>query len=51
MKEPLSPTQARRLFQEILAGGEVVSSSHATKEMEKDGLTIVDCINILRGAS
>jgi len=49
MKEPLSPPQARRLIQNILAHGEVVSSKHATEEMAKDGLTIIDCVNILRG--
>ena len=49
MKEPLSPPQARRLIQNILADGEVVSSKHATEEMAKDGLTIIDCVNILRG--
>ncbi len=49
MKEPLSPPQARRLIQDILAGGEVVSSRHATEEMAKDDLTIIDCINVLRG--
>jgi hypothetical protein len=49
MKEPLSPSQARRLIQDILAGGEVVSSKHATDEMSKDALTIVDCVNTLRG--
>jgi hypothetical protein len=49
MKEPLSPPQARRLIQDILARGEVVSSKHATDEMAKDALTIIDCVNILRG--
>ena len=49
MKEPLRPPQARRLIQDILAGGEVVSSKHAAEEMAKDALTIIDCINILRG--
>ena len=49
MKEPLSPPQARRLIQDILASGELVSSKHATDEMSKDALTIVDCVNVLRG--
>jgi uncharacterized protein DUF4258 len=49
MKEPLSPPQARRLIQDILAGGEVVSSKHATEEMANDALTIIDCVNVLRG--
>ena len=29
--------------------GEVVSSKHAAEEMRKDNLTMVDCINVLRG--
>jgi hypothetical protein len=49
MKEPLSSPEARRLIREILAGGEVVSSGHAVREMEKDDLTMVDCVNVLRG--
>ena len=48
MQEPLSPTQARSLIRKILASGEVVVSRHATEEMGKDGLTFVDCINVLR---
>ena len=39
MREPLSPPEARRLIREILAGGEVVSSGHAVREMGKDDLT------------
>jgi len=49
MKEPLSPPEARRLILEILAGGEVVSSRHAADEMGNDDLTMVDCVNVLRG--
>lgn len=49
MNEPLSPLDAKRLIREILAGGEVVSSRHASVEMEKDDLTMVDCVNVLRG--
>ncbi len=49
MDEPLSPPEAKRLIREILAGGEVVSSRHATEEMKNDDLTMVDCINVLRG--
>ena len=51
MREPLSPPEARRLIREILAGGEVVSSGHAAREMAKDGLTIIDCVNVLRGGA
>ncbi len=49
MKEPLSPPAARRLIREILAAGEVVSSRHAIQEMKKEDLTMVDCVNVLRG--
>ena len=49
MKEPLSPPVARRLIREILAGGEVESSGHASRKMEEDDLTMVDCVNVLRG--
>ena len=49
MREPLNPPEARRRIQEILSRGEVVSSRHATQEMAKDDLTIIDCINVLRG--
>ena len=48
-REPLSPLDARRLIHEILMAGEVVSSKHAAEEMAKDDLTLVDCINVLRG--
>jgi hypothetical protein len=49
MREPLNPPDARRRIREILVSGEVVSSRHATQEMANDGLTMVDCINVLRG--
>jgi len=49
MKEPLGPIEAKRLIREIIASGEIVSSRHAAREMEKDDVTMVDCINVLRG--
>ena len=45
----MSPPDARRLIRAILAAGEVVSSKHAADETAKDDLTLVDCINVLRG--
>ena len=45
----MRPPDARRLIREILISGEVVSSGHAADEMAKDDLTLVDCINVLRG--
>jgi len=49
LKEPLAPSDARRLIRDILTRGEVVSSRHANEEMSRDGLDIVDCVNALRG--
>jgi hypothetical protein len=48
MQEPLSPTDARRLFQRILDTGEVSFTGHAYEEMEKDGLAETDCKNVIR---
>lgn len=49
MHEPLDPTRARRLIGDILRRGHTVSfSHHACKEMAKDDLSTVDCINVLR---
>jgi hypothetical protein len=48
MQEPLSPLEAKRLIRKILADGDVVSSRHASEEMGKDDLTMVDCVNVLR---
>lgn len=48
MKEPLKPDDARRLIREILTGGTLAFSSHALDELVKDGLTTVDCVNVLR---
>ena len=45
----MSPPDARRLIRAILVAGEVVSSRHAADEMARDDLTLVDCINVLRG--
>jgi len=47
-RQPLSPTDARRLIREILVSGEVVISRHAAEEMAKDALTLVDCVSVLR---
>ncbi len=47
-RDPLNQPDARRLIRDILAGGEVVSSRHATEEMAKDDLTLLDCVNVLR---
>ena len=49
LKEPLAPSDARRLIRDILTRGEVVSSRHANDEMSRDRLDLVDCVNALRG--
>jgi hypothetical protein len=47
--EPLTPVDAKRLIGAILDEGSVTFSSHALKELEKDDLTTVDAVNMLRG--
>jgi hypothetical protein len=49
LNEPLRPDTARRLIRTILSSGTVRFSGHALSEMKKDGLTTVDCVNVLRG--
>jgi hypothetical protein len=51
---PLRATDARKLIRRLLDEGTFVSpgkNSHARKEMEKDGLTDVDAVNVLRGGT
>jgi ABC-type uncharacterized transport system ATPase subunit len=48
LKEPLTPADAKRLLRAILAGGEVVFTSHALNEMEQDGISQADAIGVLR---
>jgi hypothetical protein len=45
---PLRETDARRLLRRLLAEGILVVSPHARIEMNKDNLTNVDVVNILR---
>ena len=47
--EPFDPSEAKRRIRSILDTGVVVPSGHALEEMAKDSLTMVDCINVLRG--
>lgn len=47
--EPLDPPEARRLIRDILDTGTVTPSGHALDEMQKDDMTMVDCVNVLRG--
>ena len=49
---PLKATDVRELIRRLLDEGKFVppgARSHARKEMEKDGLTDVDAVNVLRG--
>ncbi len=49
---PLTAADARKLIRRLLIEGKLVSpgaGSHARKEMDKDGLTDVDAVNVLRG--
>jgi hypothetical protein len=48
LTEPLRPPEARKLLRAILAGGEVVFTSHALDEMEQDGISQADAIGVLR---
>lgn len=48
---PLKATDARRLIRRLLDEGRFVSpgkAAHARKEMDKDRLTDVDAVNVLR---
>jgi hypothetical protein len=49
--EPLDPTRVRQLIRNILNSGTVRFSKHALEEMARDGLSTVDCTNVLRGGS
>jgi hypothetical protein len=49
MDEPLRPVAAKQLIRQILQTGRFVYSRHAKEEMDADGLTTVDCTNVLRG--
>ena len=48
---PLKATDARKLIRRLLDDGRFISpgkGSHARKEMDKDGLTDLDAVNVLR---
>ena len=49
LTEPLDPARAKALIGKILEAGTVSFSSHAFGELAADGLTTVDCVNVLRG--
>lgn len=49
MNEPLSPDAAKKLVRQILQTGGFTFTKHSREEMLADGLTTVDCENVLRG--
>ena len=49
LREPLVPARVRRLVRKIIEDGEVEFWHHAQNEMANDGLSQVDCLNVLRG--
>ena len=46
--EPLVEAAARKLVRDILLKGRVTFTGHAREEMEKDDLSEVDVVNVLR---
>lgn len=46
--EQLPEALARKLLSYVLVHGEVVFSTHALREMAKDGMMVQDVINVLR---
>lgn len=49
---PLKAADARKLLRRLLDEGKFVSpgaKTHARREMEKDNLTDIDAVNVLRG--
>ena len=51
---PLKATEVRKLIRRLLDEGKFVppgARSHARKEIEKDGLTDVDAVNVWRGGT
>jgi hypothetical protein len=49
LEEPIRPARAKELILEILERGETSFTRHSIEEIEADGLTTVDCVNVLRG--
>jgi hypothetical protein len=49
IEEPVRPERAKELILAILDLGGTAFSRHAIEEMEADGLSTLDCVNVLRG--
>mgnify|MGYP000343441480 CR=1 FL=1 len=48
MSEPLKLIEARNRARKILESGSIVFTSHAARELDKDDLTRIDAMNIIR---
>lgn len=51
MKQPLVASAARKLAREILVDGTVSFTSHCRKELSKNGKTVIDATNVIRGGA
>jgi hypothetical protein len=51
LREPFRLPAARQLIRQILKNGVVIPSKHGLEEMANDDLTLVDCVNVLRGGT
>jgi hypothetical protein len=49
LEEPLDFVAAKALIRSILESGDFRVTDHAFKEMDKDGMTEIDVVNVLRG--
>lgn len=50
LKEPLRPAEAKALIRDILTTGELTwSKPHAEERLRKWQLSMLDCVNVLRG--
>jgi hypothetical protein len=47
--QPLDSASARKLMARILAEGVFTVTTHAKRELAKDGMTTVDAVNVIRG--
>ncbi len=47
--QPLKPPSAQALIRAILENGGVRWSDHALAELRRDGLEVLDAVNVLRG--
>ena len=49
LTEPLRPVEAKALIRDILVHGEVTwSQPHSLERLKKWGLSMLDCVNVLR---